>query len=134
MAGRAIDDSRVGYVFAIIWENMRVSSWCDESRDGELTDKNSPYINKDEQRDVGELLQRKYKREHMVRHTLSKPVQRMKSMARIGRRHNPLVVWLMQNLVHTRMMQTSVDPIYEEVGKDDKERNLYVVVEGKGGV
>jgi len=27
-----------------------------------------------------------------------------------------------------------VDPIYEEVGKGDKERDLYVIVEGKGGV
>ncbi len=83
---------------------MSVSSWCDESRNGELTDKHGPYIDKDEQRNIGELLQRENERKHMVRHTLNKPVQRMKSMARIRRRHNPLVVRLMQNLVHPRMV------------------------------
>ncbi len=70
----------------------------------------------------------------MVRDTLSKPVQRMKRMARIRRRHNPLVVRLVQNFVHPRMMQTSVDPIYEEIGKGDKEWDLYIIVEGKGSV
>lgn len=99
-----------------------------------LTDKHGPYIDKDEQRNIGKFLQRKDKRKHMVRHTLSEPVQRMESMARIRCRHNPLVVRLMQNLVHPRMVQTSVDPIYEEVGKGDKERDLYVIVQRKGGV
>ena len=45
-------------------------------------------------------------------------------MARIRRRHDPLVVRLMKDLVHPRTMQTPVDPIYEEIREGDEEWNL----------
>ena len=113
---------------------MRVSDRREGSRSEALTDENSPYVDKDEQRNVGEFLQREKKRENMVRHTLSKPVQRMKRMAGIRCGHDPLVVWLVENSVHFRVMQTPVNPIYEEVGKGNEERNLEVVVQGEGSV
>ena len=83
---------------------------------------------------MGELLQREDERENEVWHTLSESIQRMKRMARVWRGHYPLVVRLMQSLVNLRVVQTSVDPIYEKVGEGHEKGDLYVIVKGEGGV
>ena len=58
----------------------------------------------------------------------------MKSMARVWRRHYPLVMRLVQRLVDERMVQATMDPVNEKVGKADKEGELDDVVKCKGGV
>ena len=70
----------------------------------------------------------------MVRHALSEPVQRMERMARVWSRHDPFVVRLVQSLVGRWVMQTPVNPIYEEVGEGHEERDLQVIVKGERSV
>lgn len=70
----------------------------------------------------------------MVRYALCEAVERVESMARIRRGHDPLVVGLVQNSVKARMVQASVNPIDEEVGKTDEEWELQDIVQPKGSV
>lgn len=70
----------------------------------------------------------------MVRYTLCEAVKRMESMARIWRRHDPLVMRLVQSFVNARVVQSSVNPIDEEIGKEDEEWELKDIVQPKGGV
>lgn len=70
----------------------------------------------------------------MIRHTLSEPIQWMKSVARVRRGHDPLVMRFMQRLVYQRMMQSAMDPVDEEIGEADEEGELEDVVEGKGRI
>ena len=55
-------------------------------------------------------------------------------MACVRCRHDPLVMRLMQPLVHERVMQAPMNPVYEEVRKQDEERDLEDIVEGEWGV
>lgn len=70
----------------------------------------------------------------MVRDTLRPPVQRMKRVTRERRRDDPLMVRLVEVLIHPRVVQPTVDPVDAEVGEDDEERELEECVEGEGGV
>ena len=70
----------------------------------------------------------------MVRHTLRPAIQRVESMACVRCRHDPFVVWLVQSFVDQWVMQAPVDPVDEEIRKEDEERNLQNIVEGKRGV
>jgi len=64
---------------------------------------------------------------------LGEAIERMKSVAGVRRRHDPFVVGLVQCLVDHRMVQPSVNPVDEEVGEEDEEWELKVVVQREGG-
>lgn len=49
-------------------------------------------------------------------------------MAGVRSRHDPFVMWLVQRLVDHRVMETTVNPIYQEIGKENKDRELQIVV------
>lgn len=70
----------------------------------------------------------------MIGYALGEAVDRMESVARVGRRHDPLVVRLVQSLIDVRVVQASMDPIDEEVRKADEERELENVVQPERGV
>ena len=65
----------------------------------------------------------------MVGYTLSKSVKWMESVACIWSWHDPLVVWLMECLIYARVVQSAVDPVDAEVGEEDEDGELEVVVE-----
>ena len=97
-----------------------------------LTNEDSPDIDESEQKNVRNLVQREDEREDMIGHALSKPVKRVKGMTGVWSRHDPLVVRFMQRPVYTRVVQTSMDPIDEEVGETEEEGELEEIVEPKG--
>ena len=45
--------------------------------------------------------------------------------------HDPLVVRLVEGLVHARMMQSPVDPVHKEVGEEDEKGKLQDVVQSE---
>lgn len=49
-------------------------------------------------------------------------------MTGVGSWHDPLVVWLVQRLVEKLRVQSAVDQVDEEVGKEEEQRKLEVVV------
>ena len=51
----------------------------------------------------------------MVGHALGKAVDGVESVARVGRRHDPFVVRLVERFVDQRMVQTSMNPVDEKV-------------------
>ena len=63
--------------------------------DGGHTDHNGPDVDEYEKRDVGKLLEREDKGEHMIGKALRKPVYGMKSVAGERCGHDPLVVRFM---------------------------------------
>ena len=67
----------------------------------------------------------------MVGHALREAIQRMESVACVWSRHDPFVMGFVENLVNLWVMQASVDPVDEEIGKDDKQGELHVVIQGK---
>lgn len=64
----------------------------------------------------------------MIRYALREPIQRVKGVTCVWRRHDPFMMRFMQRLVDHRMMQASVYPIDEKVGKADEEGELKDVV------
>lgn len=65
----------------------------------------------------------------MIRYTLRESVKRMKGMARIWSRHDPFMMRFMQRLIDQGMVQSTMDPIDEEIREADKERVLENVVQ-----
>lgn len=57
----------------------------------------------------------------------------MKRVARERRGHDPLVMRLVEPLVHGRVVQGPMDPVYEEVREGDEEGELEEVVKGERG-
>lgn len=96
-----------------------------------LTDEHGPDIDKNEQRNVCQLLQREDKWEDMIWHTLRPAVNCMESMARIRTWHNPFVVSLVQLFVDKRVVQSAVDPVDEEICEEEEKRELQIVVQRK---
>lgn len=85
MACCTVDDGRVGHVFSIVNED-------------------GPDVDKDEQRNIGELLERENEGKKMVRHRLQETVYGMEGMGREWSGHDPLVMCLVEGLVDSRMM------------------------------
>lgn len=109
VAGSTVDDRVVGEVLAVV-------------------DHNGPEVDKDEEEDVGHLLQREDEGEDVVRDGLHEAVDGVEGMAGKGRRHDPLVVRLVQVLVDPRVVQVSVNPVDPEIGEDEEEGELEDVV------
>jgi len=74
------------------------------------------------------FLKREDEWEYMVWHTLCKPIQWMESMAGIWRRHDPLVMGLVQRLVNFGMVQAPVDPVNAQIREEEKQGKLKNVV------
>ena len=70
----------------------------------------------------------------MIRYALRKSVHWMESMAGVWGRHDPFMMRLMQGLIDTRVVQPSVYPVDEEVGKEDEEGELEDVVKPERSV
>lgn len=70
----------------------------------------------------------------MIRYGLCEPIERVKCVAGVGSRHDPSVVWFVEGLVDHGVMQTPVNPVYQEVGEEDEDRELKVVVEWERSV
>lgn len=113
MASGAVDDRAVRDVLAIMNED-------------------SPQVDETEEEDVGDLLQRKEEGKDVVRHALGPAVKRVKGVGSEGRGHNPLVVWLVESAVNARVVQSSVNPVDEEVGEKDEDGELEDAVVGEG--
>ncbi len=133
MAGGAVDDGRVGYVFAIICVYISFyGSRQRRNRGQELTNEDGPDVDQSEESNVRKLLERKEEWEYVVRNTLDPPVQWMERMACIWGWHDPFVMRLMERLVDHGMMQTPVDPIDAEICKSYEERELQIVIQIEG--
>lgn len=85
-----------------------------------LTNHDGPDIDKDKESQVGELLQREDEGEDVVWDALRVAVQGVESVRRERRRHNPLVVRLVEPAVKDGMVQAAVNQVDEAVGKGDK--------------
>jgi len=109
MASSAIDDGRIRNIFTVM------------NHDG-------PNVDEHKEEDVGKLLQREEEGKHMIRNGLREPVQRMERMRRIWCWHNPFMVRLVDVFVDNWMVLHSVNPINEEVGKEEEERELQDIV------
>ena len=115
VAGRAVDHGAVRYVLAIV-------------------DEDCPDVDRDEEQHVRELLQREDEWEDVVWETLGPAVDGMEGMRGVRRRHDPLVVRLVQAFVDQGMMQATVDPVDEEIGEHEEERELENVVKREGRI
>lgn len=85
MACRAVDDWRVGHVFAVV-------------------DQDGPDVDEDEEEYVGELLQREDEGKEMIWDRLGEAVKRVERVRGKGRWHDPLVVRLVQTFVYEGMV------------------------------
>lgn len=109
VTGGTVDDGRVVRVLAVV-------------------DQDSPDVDEDEEEDVCELGQRENEGEDVIRKTLSVAVGGVERVRGERSRHDPLVVWLVDVLVDTGMVQTTVDPVDGRVGEEEEEGKLKVVV------
>lgn len=109
MTGCSVYDRGVGDVFAIV-------------------DEDCPDVDEGEQGDVCELLERENEREDVVGEALHKAINRVEGVRCIGCGYDPFVMGFVEGFVDSGMVQTAVDPIDEEIGEKDKERELEIVV------
>lgn len=113
MASSTIDQWGVGIVFTVV-------------------DEDGPEIDKSEESNVCKLLQGKQEGKQMVRDRLSEAVDWVEGMRSERGRHDPFVVWLVESLVDTRMVQTAVYPVDQKVREQDEEWKLDNVVKREG--
>lgn len=109
MAGGTVDDGGVGYVFAVV-------------------DEDGPDVDEDEEDHVGEFLEWEEEGEEVVRDGLGEAINGVESVRGEGRRHDPLVVGLVQTFVDQGVVETAVDEVDAAVGEEDEEGELEVVV------
>ena len=115
VAGSAIDDRVIGNVLAVV-------------------DQDCPEVDEQEEEDIRDLLKREDKHEHVIGERLGEPVQGVESMRGEWRRHDPLVVRLVEALVHPRVVEAPVDPVYEAVREENEERELSDIIPTAGTV
>lgn len=70
----------------------------------------------------------------MVREGLREAVEGVERVGGVRRGHDPFVVRFVQGFVDFRVVQAAVDPVDEEVGEEDEEGELEVIVEREGGL
>ena len=109
VAGGAVDEGAVGHVLAVV-------------------DQDGPEVHEDEQGDVRQLLQREQEGERVLRDGLREAVEPVEGVRGVGGRHDPPVVRLVQRLVDEPVVQAAVDPVDEEVSKEQGKGNLHDVV------
>ena len=93
--------------------SMRIGQQCTMSnrRLQTLTNEDSPEVDKDEEGNICELLERKNEWEDVVWYTLREAIHGVEGMAGVRCGHNPLVMRFVQRLVNHGMMQTPVNPV-----------------------
>lgn len=64
----------------------------------------------------------------MIGYTLGETVEGVKGMACVRGGHDPFVMRFMQGFVYSGVMQTSMDPVNEEVGEANEQGELEDVV------
>jgi hypothetical protein len=114
VAGGAVDDGGVGDVLAVV-------------------DEDGPDVDEDEEGDVGEFLEREEEGEEVVGQRLGEAVDRVEGVRGEGGGHDPLVVRFVQAFVDCRVVEGAVDPVDAEVGEEDEDGELEVVVQWEGG-
>lgn len=140
VAGRAVDDARIGDIFPIVYIDVSQSSKedCTKTRgvgsSRTLTDEDGPDVNKGKQDDIRNLVKGKDEGKHMIRYTLGETVEGVKGMARVWGGHYPFVMRFVQSFVNSGVMQTAMDPVDEEVGETDEQGELEDVVQPKRGI
>ena len=110
MASSAVDNWTVGHILAVV-------------------DEDGPDIDEGEQGDVRQLLQREKEREDVVGQALAPAIDWVKGVTCVGCWHDPFVVWLVERLVHTWMVEAAVDEVDEAVGEEEEEGELEEVVQ-----
>lgn len=115
VAGGAVDDGRIRDVLSIV-------------------DHDRPDVDKGEEGDVREFLEREKEGEDVVGEGLREAVYGVEGMRCVGSWHYPFVVRFVEGLVELWVVQAPVDPVDEEVGEDNKEGELQIVVCGKRGL
>lgn len=113
VTGSTVHDGAVGDVLAVMNED-------------------GPEVDEAEKEDVGDLLQGEDEGEDVVWDTLGPAIERVEGVRGIRARHDPLVVRLVQGLVDAGVVQATVDPVDEEIGKADEEGDLEEAVEREG--
>ena len=99
-----------------------------------LTDEDGPEVDEGEESNICELLERKDKRIDVVGYALCETIHGVEGVTGIRRRHNPLVMRLVQRLVNLGMMQTPVNPVDAQVREGNEQRELKDVIEGKRSI
>ncbi len=94
-----------------------------------IVDEDCPDVDECEQCNVSELLKWEDEWENVVWHALCEAINWVESVACVWCWHDPLVVWLVESLVYPRVVQSTVDPVDQEVGEEDEDGELEVVVE-----
>lgn len=115
VAGSAINDRAIGHVLAVV-------------------DHDGPEVDEDEQRHGRVLVQREQDRVQVVGERLREPVDGVEGVRGEGRRHDPLVVRLVQVLVDQGVVQAAVDQVDQGVGEDEEARELQELVPHAGAV
>lgn len=87
-----------------------------------------PELNEQEESEVCKLLEREDEGEDVVWYRLHPAINRVECDRGVWSWHDPLVVWLVESLVNQRVVKTSVDPVDAEIGEDEEERELKVVI------
>ena len=95
-----------------------------------VVDKDGPDLHEEEESEVGEFLQWEDEGEGVVRHRLQPPVYGVEGHGCVRRGHDPLVMRFVQAFVDEGMVQTAVDEVDAEVGEEEEEWELEVVVVG----
>ena len=113
MACGAVYDRTVGYVFSVV-------------------DHDGPDVDEREQANIRQFLQGEYEWEDVVWYALGKAIKWVESVARKRCRHDPFVMRLMKCFVDLWVMEATVDPVYQEVGEEEEEGELEVVVQWEG--
>ena len=99
-----------------------------------LTDKDSPEVDEDEEGNICEFLQWKYKWEDVIWYTLRKAIHGVERVASVRCWHDPFMMWFVQRPVNRGMVQSSMDPVDAQIRETNEQRKLKKVVESKGSI
>lgn len=93
-----------------------------------IMNENCPDVDEGEEYEVGKFVKGEDEGKEVVRERLQVSVNGVKRVRRKWRRHDPLVMRLMQTLVQKRVVQSTVDRIDSKVGECDKKRVLQIEI------
>lgn len=113
VAGSTVDDRVVGDILTIM-------------------DHDGPEVDKDKKEQICPLLKWEKDWENMVGKALQPTVNGVEGVRGVGRRHNPLVMRLVQMFVDARVMQATVNKVDKHIGKEEEEGELGNVVPAAG--
>lgn len=99
-----------------------------------LTDEDGPDVDERKQGNISNLVEGKDEGENMIRYALSETVKGVKGMARVRSGHDPFVMGFVEGPVYPGMMETSMNPVDEEVGEANEEGKLEDVVKPERGI